>query len=77
MGNFPNCGAEMGIGIAICPNCGGDLGGEASDITETRTFDLVVETEVLGGGGTITVGISPRKDDGDTHVHTINYEQTI
>ena len=44
---------------------------------ETRTFDLVVGTEVLGGGDEITVGLSLRKDDGDTFVQAWNYEQTI
>lgn len=44
---------------------------------ETRTFDVVVETEVLGGGDQLLVGLTLRKAEGAKHVHTINFEDTV
>ena len=44
---------------------------------ETRTYDIMVETEILGGGDDLFIGVTLRKDGGDSQVHTINYEQTL
>lgn len=44
---------------------------------ETRTFDFVVETELLGGDDQLKIGVTLRKGDGDTQVHTISYDQTL
>jgi hypothetical protein len=44
---------------------------------ETRTFDVVVETEVFGGGDELLVGLTLRETEGTKHVHTINFEDTV
>ncbi len=44
---------------------------------ETRTFDIVVETELLGGDDQLKIGVTLRKNGGQTQVHTISYDQTL
>lgn len=44
---------------------------------ETKTYDIVVDTELLGGNDELFIGITLRKNGGDSSVHTINYEQTL
>ncbi len=44
MGTCPYCGAEVGFGIPVCPNCGSQLAGEASDVAETDVVDSASDT---------------------------------
>jgi hypothetical protein len=44
MGTCPYCGAEIGFGIPVCPNCGSQIAGEASDVAETDVVDPASDT---------------------------------
>jgi hypothetical protein len=44
---------------------------------ESRTFEVVVDTEVLGGGDELLVGLTLQEVEGAKHVHTINFTDTV